>query len=114
MKGRIIIYAVTALFLVTTGYVFAETVQTISKKNEYGGKTIVIAFSPGDAKYRKDGLVKAIGYYDDKKKVVKKEYFYAPGSGRNDGCAKTISYYDSNGKRVKYELYDQNGRLLGR
>jgi hypothetical protein len=112
MKERIIICVVTALLLGMTGYVSAETVKTISKKNDYGGKTIAVTFSPSDEEYKKDGSAKGIVYSDSNGKKVKQESFFTSESAKKDGVARSIVHYDSKGKVLKREFYDQKGRVL--
>lgn len=84
--------------------VFAETSKIINKKNEYGGKTVLHTFSPGDSGDQQ-GIVKAIEYYTGNEKVVKMEMFYNKKEAQKEGTDKSIDYYNSNEKKVKMEMF---------
>ncbi|MBA4391793.1 MAG: hypothetical protein C0399_12780 [Syntrophus sp. (in: bacteria)] len=77
-----ILCALIVLFMGISTLVFAKTEKTINEKNEYGGKTLMVTYSPGDEEY-KHGKSKDISYFDSNGKIEKE------------------SCYDTNGKVVK-------------
>ena len=85
-------------------YAFARNEQTVNAKNEYKGQTVMITFAPADKEY-KEGIAKAIAYYDSKGKMTRTEIFYNDDFAKAEGVVKTIVYYDGNGKRLKMEGY---------
>ncbi|MBA4418801.1 MAG: hypothetical protein C0392_12965 [Syntrophus sp. (in: bacteria)] len=128
------------LFVGVSTYVFAETMKTISEKNEYGGETIMLTYSPGDGEYkkgtakditylngnkkqmkiesffteeaaRKQGTAKEIAYLNTNEKPTKVESYYTNERIKKDGIVKSVEYYDSKGKTAKVELYDKKGKL---
>jgi hypothetical protein len=138
MKRLVSVLCVVLMGIST--YVCAETMKTISEKNEYGGETIAFTYSPGDGEYkkgtakdiaylngnkkqvkieslhtdesaRKTGVVKEVAYLNSNEKPTKVESFYTNDRTRKDGVARSIEYYDNTGKTVKVEVYDKKGKL---
>jgi hypothetical protein len=62
-----LIFAMCIFLIGISIFVFAETTQIVSSKNEYGGKTLLIVFSPTGEKYKNDAA-KVIIYYDGEEK----------------------------------------------
>ncbi|MHB8110800.1 MAG: hypothetical protein ACYDHW_12305 [Syntrophorhabdaceae bacterium] len=135
------IIGILCLFLVIATLGFARTEQIVNPKNEYGGKTIMYIFSSGDKPYKegiakavayydaknnmlrtesyyvpdsikKDGIVSSIDYYDKKEKITRSEFFYNEKSIKDDGVAKSVAYLDGNQKIVKTQMYDTKEKLL--
>jgi hypothetical protein len=133
------ICAFIALFMGISTLVFARTEKTINEKNEYGGKTLMVTYAPGDEEYkygkskdisysdskgktvkeesfstdefaRQSGMIKTVVYSDSDGKMVKAESFFTDESARRNGVSKGIAYYDSNVKMVKESCYDTNGK----
>jgi ribosomal protein L23 len=97
------------LIVLMSGYVLAETEKTINAKNEFGGKTKEYVFSVNDQTYRQ-GIARAIVYYDGNGKKVKTERYHTDDFAMKKGVAKAIISFDSNEKPVKTEFYDRNGK----
>lgn len=79
----------------------AEGEKIISTKNEYGGKTSQIVYSPGKSTLQ-DTL-----YYNGKAKLVKMERTNSDTFANQEDWAakKTIEYYDSEGRKTKKEFF---------
>ena len=99
-----ILCALIVLLMAISTLVFAETRKRINERNEYGGVTEMVTYSPGDKEYQKDGMSKNIIYFGSNKKVVKNEGFFTDEFVRKDGITKTINYFDSNEKIMKKEF----------
>ena len=135
---KIITYILMALFLVTSGYVFAATEKTIDSKNEYGGITNEYVYTVRDEQY-KEGALRSVRFFNSNGVLRKREEYYTDDYAKEKGIAKIFLYLDSDGKLVKMEgystdayakekgvtkmviysdsnkepeMYDQNGRLL--
>ena len=99
------------LFVGMPTFVCAKTSMTVSQRNEYGGKTLMVTYSPGDEEY-KNGISKDTTYFDGKGKKVKTEAFYTDESAGKNGITKGITYFDSNEKEVKMDVFGKDGSLL--
>jgi hypothetical protein len=81
--------------------------EIMRTQNEFGGKTIMVSYSPDDDEY-KNGIAKAIIYCDGSMNVVKVETFNTDESADSNGIVKIIS----NNDEMVVEFYDQKGRLV--
>jgi predicted GNAT family acetyltransferase len=103
------------LLIGISNWAFAEKFEVVSKKNEFGGVTAIITYSPDDRFY-KNGIVKLIGYLDGRNKMVKLENIYADEFVRRHLKTKTIEHYAGNEENIvkSEEFYtDQFSRLFG-
>lgn len=103
------------LFIGISNNVFAEKLEVIDTKNEFGGITAVVTYSSGDQFY-KTGIEKLIGYLDGNKKMVKLENIFTDRFASQHLKAKTIEHYDhSENNIVKFEEFytHQYSKLFG-
>lgn len=110
--NRITSIVIAVLLCIMSGCGSSSTERTLNTENEYGGKTIEYVYSP-KAKQYKQGVERAIGYYNRNGKVVKSELFIIEGHPEAERVARMIIYYDENEKKAGSEVFDRNGNMLG-
>jgi len=93
----------------------AEKINVVKDKNEFGGITAQVTYSPGEP-FHDQGIAELIGHMNGKHRIIKLETVYNEAFAKQLLKAKTIEYYDENeNKIIQLEEFftDQYSALFG-
>lgn len=96
------VFLILVCILLYSCVVWAKTEKIISKKNEFGGKTVEITYFKEDDMENLLGIRKSVLYENSNRKIIKIETFY---TGITDNYNRMIAYYDNHYHETKTEFY---------